>query len=98
MGSVRGPEISMVDVTAHGQQTDSMATLTIRNLPDSVLRALRRLAEMNGRSVEDQVRRLLAETVADRLAACELIEASWKRQSRPTTADEIAAWLARSRP
>lgn len=75
-----------------------MATLTIRNLPDGVLKALRRLAEINGRSVEDQVRRLLAETTADRLSACELIESSWQRQTRATTADEVNTWLARSRP
>jgi plasmid stability protein len=75
-----------------------MATLTIRNLPSQVLQALRKLAKSNGRSVEDQVRRLLAETAVDRLSACDLIEGSWQRQSRAATADEVDAWLDQSRP
>ncbi len=75
-----------------------MATLTVRNLPDEVMQALRKLAELSGRSVEDQVRRLLAESATDRLSACELIEAAWRRQSRPTTPAEVEAWLRESRP
>ncbi len=66
-----------------------MATLTIRNLPNEVAEALRRLAAKNGRSMEEQVRRLLAEQVQDRLSALEQIEAAVDRQSRPTTAAEI---------
>jgi len=75
-----------------------MATLTVRNVPDSVVSALRRLAEAQGRSVEEQVRRILAETAIDRAAACDVIEAAWDRQSRPTTPGEVERWLRQSRP
>ena len=75
-----------------------MATLTIRGLSEDVLEALRRLAERNGRSVEDQVRRLLAEVATDRLSACELIELAWKRQARQPTQGEVDAWVRESRP
>jgi plasmid stability protein len=75
-----------------------MATLTVRNLGDDVLAALKKLAEMNGRSVEDQVRRLLAEVATDRLSACELIESAWRRQARAPSPDEVNQWLRESRP
>jgi plasmid stability protein len=75
-----------------------MATLTVRNLGDDVLAALKKLAEMNGRSVEDQVRRLLAEVATDRLSACELIESAWSRQARAPSPDEVSQWLRESRP
>ena len=38
-----------------------MATLTIRNVPDDVHKRLRLRAAENGRSVEEEVRRILAE-------------------------------------
>ncbi len=40
-----------------------MATLTIRNLPDGVHKGLRLRAAENGRSVEEEVRQILAEQV-----------------------------------
>jgi len=40
-----------------------MATLTVRNLPDEVHRALRVRAALRGRSIEAEVRAILAETV-----------------------------------
>jgi plasmid stability protein len=40
-----------------------MATLTVRNLPDEVHRALRRRAAEHGRSTEGEVRAILAEAV-----------------------------------
>jgi plasmid stability protein len=75
-----------------------MATLTVRNLPDGVMRSLRDLAARQGRSVEEQVRQLLAESVVDRMSAVELIEKAWTRQERATTAAEVDAWLRSSRP
>jgi len=38
-----------------------MATLTIRNLPEATHKALRLRAAENGRSMEEEVRRILAE-------------------------------------
>ena len=75
-----------------------MPTLTIRNVPPEVVEALRELARRNGRSMEQQVRDLLAETVVDRAAAARLIEKAWTRQDRSTTAEEVEAWIRRSRP
>ncbi|MBN1960947.1 MAG: ribbon-helix-helix protein, CopG family [Deltaproteobacteria bacterium] len=75
-----------------------MATLTVRNLSDDILAELKKLAQRNGRSLEDMVRRLLAEVVVDHLSACELIEASWQRQSRTPSVAEVNAWLRESRP
>ncbi len=40
-----------------------MAMLTVRNLPDEVHRALRVRAALRGRSIEAEVRAILAETV-----------------------------------
>ncbi len=40
-----------------------MATLTVRNLPDEVHRALRARAALHGRSTEAEVRALLEEAV-----------------------------------
>ncbi len=40
-----------------------MATLTVRNVPDEVHRALRVRAALRGRSTEAEVRTILAETV-----------------------------------
>ncbi|WP_075995312.1 FitA-like ribbon-helix-helix domain-containing protein [Salaquimonas pukyongi] len=40
-----------------------MATLTIRNLPDEVRQALRERAARNGVSMEQEVRRILAESM-----------------------------------
>lgn len=40
-----------------------MATVTVRNLPDKVHRALRMQAAMHGRSTEAEIREILATTV-----------------------------------
>jgi phosphopantothenoylcysteine decarboxylase/phosphopantothenate--cysteine ligase len=75
-----------------------MATLTIRNLPDEVAEALRELAARNGRSMEEQVRRILAEQVMDRRSGLERLDEMLARQPRPTTPDEIDAAIERGRP
>jgi plasmid stability protein len=47
----------------HEMRGDIMATLTIRNLPEEVHRALRLRAAQHGRSTEAEVRALLEEAV-----------------------------------
>ncbi len=89
--------VAFLDLQIVGCQYAVMATLTIRNLPDEVADARRRLAAKNGRSTEEQVRRLLAEQVRDRLSALEQIEAAVDRQSRPTTVAEIDAAIDEGR-
>ena len=56
-----------------------MATLTIRNVPDETHQALRMRAARNGRSVEEEVRRILAE------------HASTESFRNPKSPEEIAA-------
>ncbi len=57
-----------------------MATLTIRNVDDATHRGLRVRAAENGRSVEEEVRRILAEQVQTRVP-----------YRNPKTPEEIAA-------
>ena len=66
-----------------------MATLTIRNVPERVAEALRAMAAKSGRSMEEQVRRILAEQVIDRHSALEQIDEHLARQNRPTRPEEI---------
>ena len=61
-----------------------MATLTVRNVPDNVHKGLRLRAAENGRSVEEEVRRILAEQVTP--------EIEYRNTKTP---DEIAAAITR---
>jgi antitoxin FitA len=74
-----------------------MATLTIRNLPDEVIEALKALARKHGRSMEEEVRRLLADQVLDRRSALEQIDRLVEQQARSTTPEEIDAALEEGR-
>jgi phosphopantothenoylcysteine decarboxylase / phosphopantothenate---cysteine ligase len=74
-----------------------MAVLTIRNLPDEVADALREIAARNGRSMEEQVRRILTEQVMDRTSALVRIDEMIARQARSTTPDEIDAAIEKGR-
>jgi plasmid stability protein len=75
-----------------------MATLTVRNIPEDVLRSLKTLARMNHRSMEEELRRLIESKAMDRLSVLRQVEASWKRQKRPTTRREVERWIRESRP
>ena len=69
-----------------------MPTLTIRNVPRKVARALKILARKNQRSMEQEIRDILEEYAGDRISALRQIEESWKRQLRRTKADEVDRW------
>ncbi len=62
-----------------------MATLTIRNVPDDVHKGLRLRAAENGRSVEEEIRRILAEQVAPP-----------RKYKNPKTPEEIDAAVKRA--
>ena len=66
-----------------------MATLTIRNVPPAVVKSLKARARTNGHSMEREVRELIERSVIDRRAVMKAIEASWARQTRRPTAEEI---------
>jgi plasmid stability protein len=73
------------------------ATLTIRNVPMRIVRGLKALARRRGRSMEQEVRELLEESVAERGSVLRQIAESWERQSRRPRATEIDAWIAAGR-
>jgi plasmid stability protein len=62
-----------------------MANLTIRNVPDDVHKGLRLRAAENGRSVEEEIRRILAEQVGPK-----------SEYRNPKTREEIAAAVKRA--
>jgi len=73
------------------------ATLTIRNVPARVVRGLKALARRRNQSMEQEVRDILEEYVAERASVLKQIEASWNQQARRPTAREIDAWISAGR-
>lgn len=73
------------------------ATLTIRDVPARVVKGLKRLASRENKSMEQQVRDILEQHVAERDSVLKQIEASWARQSRRPEPSEIDAWITGSR-
>ena len=74
-----------------------MPTLTIRNVPEPVVRSLKALARRRRHSMEQEVRDMLEVFVAERRSVLEQIEAAWTRQSRRPTASEVDGWIAAGR-
>jgi plasmid stability protein len=74
-----------------------MATLTIRNVPTKVVRALKAQAERNRRSMEQEVRQIIEAQVGDRASAIAQIERSWASQKRSPKAEEVDAWIREGR-
>lgn len=74
-----------------------MAAVTVRNLPPSLVRSLKTIAGLHGRSMEQEIREILERTVGDKLSAMAQIEASWAEQARRPTAEEIDAWIDEGR-
>lgn len=82
------------------QQYASMsrvATLTIRNVPQRIVRRLKTLAKRQNTSMEQVVRDLLEEHAGDRSVVLDQIEAGWERQASRPSAQEIDAWAAANR-
>lgn len=75
-----------------------MATLTIRNVPPNVVRALKAQADHNRRSMEQEVRGIIESHVGDRASAIAQIERAWASQKRSPSPDEIDAWIGVGRP
>ena len=74
-----------------------MANLTIRNVPPRVVKSLKSLARRNRRSMEQEVRELLEESVRDRLSVLQQLETAWEEQSRRPTATEVETWIQAGR-
>ena len=75
-----------------------MATLTIRNVSPRLVRSLKQLARQGRRSMEQEVRELLEESVGERTSVLAQIEVSWSRQKRRPSASEVERWIAAGRP
>ena len=74
-----------------------MSTLTIRKVPPRVVNSLKALARKNRRSMEEEVREVLEQHVAERHSVLDQIEAAWAAQRRRPTAKEIEEWIAAGR-
>jgi len=74
-----------------------MASLTIRNVPPRTVKSLKSLARRNRRSMEQEVRELLEESVGDRLSVLKQLETAWEEQSRRPTATEVETWTQAGR-
>ena len=74
-----------------------MPTLTIRNVPTTVVRSLKALSRRRRRSMEQEVRELLETYLSERRSVLDQIEAAWSRQTRRPTVDEVESWIAAGR-
>jgi len=74
-----------------------MATLTIRNIRPAVVKSLKALARRSRRSMEQQVRELLEDYVAERRSVLKQIEAGWAAQPRRPTAEQVDNWIGAGR-
>jgi plasmid stability protein len=73
-------------------------TLTLRNVPDSVLRALRGRARRNRRSMQKEIMSILEEAAIDRASAVEQLAALRVRLAANMTLDEIHGAIEEGRP
>jgi len=92
----------MVQVTPaipcwHNASESIMPTLTIRNFSPAVVNSLKSLARKHRRSMEQEVRELLAEHMAERNSVLEQIEAAWSRQNRRPTPKQVDKWIRAGR-
>jgi plasmid stability protein len=74
-----------------------MATITVRNLSEHVVEKLKARARLNGRSMEQEVREILESCTLDRSAVIEKVRASWKRQKRRPSVEEVNRWIREMR-
>ncbi len=75
-----------------------MPTLTIRNVPATVVSSLKAVAKSKQHSMEQEVRDLLEGYVAERASVLQQIEAAWGKQKRRPSAREVDSWITAGRP
>lgn len=74
-----------------------MGSITVRNLPDRVIRKLKQLAKQNRSSMEAEVRKILQREVMDRGLLLDVIKTDLDRQPEATTTEQVDAWIRESR-
>ncbi len=73
-----------------------MATVTIRNLPEDLVRRLKSIARSKGHSMEQEVREMLEIRYASRPDVLARIRARWSEVPK-TRPDEIKRWREKGR-
>lgn len=73
-----------------------MATITIRGVPEAIVVRIHELAAQRGRTVEEELRDLLAQRYVQRSVLLEGIRDRWS-ELPPTEAEEIDAWIKTGR-
>ena len=74
-----------------------MPTLTIRNLAPDVIERIKRYAQENGRSMEQEARDALSRRFATRNAILDQIEADWQTLPYKPSAAKVQEWIANAR-
>ncbi len=73
-------------------------TLTLRDVPDTVVRALRQRAKRNDRSMQKEILSLLQGAVVDRASLAQQLDALRSSADTRMTVDEIHAAIEEGRP
>lgn len=73
-------------------------TLTLRDVPDPIVRALKARAKRNRRSMQKEILAVLESAVIDRAALESRLEAARARLAAGLTLDEIEAAIDEGRP
>ncbi|MDR2670089.1 MAG: hypothetical protein LBC14_09095 [Desulfovibrio sp.] len=69
-----------------------MASITIRNLSSDIVASLKALAADNGRSMEQEVREILADRLIPRHRLLDDIQAKWT-EFPPPSAQDVQEWI-----
>jgi antitoxin FitA len=75
---------------------ETMATLTIRDLPDGLIQRLEFAARRKGLSLEEEVRNLLVARYVDKVEVLDRARARWESLP-PVSGAEIAGWRSAGR-
>ncbi|MCH8011956.1 MAG: hypothetical protein IIA61_08430 [Candidatus Marinimicrobia bacterium] len=71
-----------------------MATITVRNLSEKVVKALKERAKRNNHSMEQEVREILEAQAVDRTEILRRIEEEiWPKIRRPISKEEVDKWI-----
>ncbi len=73
-----------------------MGTLTIRSLPDEVIKGVKASAELHQHSMEQEIRELLQRRYGPRSEVLRRIRERWKELPR-TDVDEVEQWRQKGR-
>jgi antitoxin FitA len=74
-----------------------MSTITVRNIPEDVVQAIKALARANGLSMEQQVRMILKDQTLDRIAVMDHVHKLWGSFMEDITPAEIDDWVEEGR-